>query len=78
MYITVTCGTALNCKKKSVNLEIVDTAVTPNLFNLVLDFYCLNMILFVGIQNPYTKLGNPWPCLFKAVLDRLFSILGIK
>lgn len=42
-------------QKKSVNLETVDTSVTPNLFILVLGVDHLDMILFVGIQNPYTK-----------------------
>lgn len=78
MYITLTCSTALNCKKNPVNLETVDTGVTPNLFILVLGIEYLDMILFVGIQNPYTKLGNTWPCFFISVLDRLFNILGIK
>lgn len=65
-------------QKKSVNLETVDTGVAPNLFILVLGVDYLDMILFVGMQNPYAKLGNPWPCLFISVLDRLFRILGIK
>lgn len=47
------------------------------LFTLVLDVHYLD-ILFVGTENPHTKLGSAWSCLLMMVLDGLFSILGIK
>lgn len=48
------------------------------LFILFLGVHYLDIILFVGTENPHTKLGSAWPCLLMTVLDGLFSILGIN